>query len=616
MRTKNNTKTTKSNTNQSKPNKLSKSATQPKTVGEVWNIEPILAGKNFDMWLKEILLKVEQFKKYRTILNDKITPQKVLEIVKLEEDIAVSLGRLDAYYSLKFHANTKDSEALSKLGQLKNLNAQMNNDLIFFSLWFMHLEDNTASKLLSSKELQPYRYHLELTRKSKPFTKSEEIEQIIQLKDITGGNAYAELYNIITNNYTFEWFKKNINKEEVVKYVRGEDPQLRQKAYDLLLGKYKEDSVVLSEIYKNIANDWCNDGIKIRGYTSSISIRNMNYDVSDKSVDTLLSSVRKNVKIFHEYFKLKHALNKSNGQKYPFSRYHLYAPFITKNKKNYSYDNTKKYVLETYNKFDKRFYDMASKIFADKHVHSHPTASKRGGAFCMGITKDLNPYILLNHTDTLRDVFVMMHEFGHGIHDVLASQKQTELEKHASLTVAETASVFSEMILADRLLKESSDNEEKKQILVELLDNQFATIPRQSYFVIFEKYAHEVIMKGVTKEALDDKYYELLKEQFGEMQIPDIFKHEWNYIPHIHESPFYCYSYAWGNLFVLSLYDMYRKEGAPFIEKYIELLRAGGSDSPSNLMKKLGVDPENEEFWQRGFNIIKQEVEELRKLSK
>ncbi len=592
----------------------SKTTISNKIQGEIWDIEPILLGKNFDTWIKEINSKVEQFKKYRTILNDKITPQKVLEIIKADEEISTNIGRVNAYYSLKFCANTKDPDALSKTGLLSNIVADISNNMMFFGLWFMHLEDNTANKLLASKELKPYKYHLENIRRDKPYTKSEEIEQIIHLKDITGGDASAEIYSIITNNYTFEWFTKKISKEEILKHVHGEDPKLREKAYNLVLEKYKEDSLVLSQIYKNIVTDWCTDGIKIRKHVSSINIRNNSYDVSDKSVDTLLNSVRKNAKIFHEYFKLKHELNKKNGQKYPFSRYHLYAPFITKNKKSYEYNECKKYVLETYNKFDKRFYDAAVKIFADKHVHSHPTASKRGGAFCMDVTRELSPYIMLNHTDTLRDMFTMMHELGHGIHDIFASKNQTEIEKHASLTICETASVFSEMMLAERISKESINTEEKKQILLELLDNQFATILRQAYFVIFEKYAHEEILKGATKETLDEKYYSLLKEQFGDMQIPEVFKHEWNYIPHIHESPFYCYSYAWGNLFVLSLYDMYKKEGKSFIEKYIELLSAGGSDSPANLMKKLGVNPEDEGFWQRGFNIIREEVEELKKL--
>jgi oligoendopeptidase F len=213
-------------------------------------------------------------------------------------------------------------------------------------------------------------------------------------------------------------------------------------------------------------------------------------------------------------------------------------------------------------------------------------------------------------------MFTIIHELGHGIHDLFAGEKQQDLERHASVTICETASIFSEMLMSDRMLHESADNEEKKSILIQFLDNQYASINRQAYFVIFEKYAHEQIQKGVTKEVLDEYYYKMLREQFGSMEVPEIFRHEWNYIPHIYESPFYCYSYAWGNLFVLSLYDMYKKDGKKFIDRYIELLSAGGSDSPANLMRKLGADPESEEFWQRGFNIIKEEVEELKKLAK
>ena len=592
------------------PSKTTSSSRQKveasKIIGEVWNLEPILAGKSLDEWLKLISIQVDMFKEYRETLNNNINSQKVLEIVKLEETIAISLGRLEAYYTLKFSADTKNSESLAKMGQLKQIGAKISNELIFFNLWLIQLDDKIAKKIIESKELQRYKYHLESMRKEKPYTKSEEIEKIINIKDITGGDGYAELYNIITNNYMFEWFGKKISKEEITNFYRDKNPKFREKSYELILKKYMDESTVLAEIYKNVVMDWCNEGITIRGHVNSVNIRNTSYDVSDKSVEALLNVIRKNASIFSEYFKLKYAMNKSMGHKYPYSRYHLYAPFNVKTDKKYTYKESKKYVLDTYKKFDSRFFDRAKKIFDDKHVHSHPGDTKRGGAFCYSVTKDVAPYLLLNHTDSLRDVSTMIHELGHGIHDIFAGEKQTDLERHASLTICETASVFSEMMLAERLLKECSNNNEKKYVLTQSLDNQYATIVRQAY-------TEEHIF---TKEELDEQYYVLLKEQFGDMPIPEIFKHEWNYIPHIHESPFYCYAYAWGNLFVLALYDMYKKEGKPFIDKYVELLSAGGSDSPANLMKKLGIDAESEEFWQRGFNIIKEEVQELKKLVK
>jgi oligoendopeptidase F len=582
---------------------------------DVWNLNEILKGKSVDNWIKEVNSMVEQFKKYRNALSNSITSQKLLEIVRQYESINICFLRIESYYSLKFYENTKDSDALAKLGFLKQMGAEISNQMLFFNLWFMHLDDKIAAKHLQSKELRPYRYHLESIRRAKPYTKTEEIEQLLHIKDITGLNAYADLYNIITNGFTFRWDGKDASKEEVVAYFTDENPRFRQQAYDTVLTKYKDNSTVLSEIYKNIVLDWVNDGIKIRNHKSSIAVRNLSYDVTDKSVNALLSTVKKNVGLFQEYFKYKYKLNQKKT-KYPYSRYNLYAPFIIKAKKRYNYEDSKALVFDTYRKFDQRFFDRAKKIFDAKHVHSHPQANKRSGAFCYSITKDMEPYLLLNHTDKIRDVFTMIHELGHGIHDIFAGENQTDLERHASLCVCETASVFSEMVLADRLLKESDDKGEKTQILVQLLDNQWATIVRQAYFVMFEQYAHEQIPKGITSEKLNEYYYGLLKEQFGDMDIPKVFVHEWNYIPHMHETPFYCYAYAWGNLFVIALYDMYRKEGKPFIEKYVKLLSAGGSRSPTDLMKELGANPEDEKFWQRGFNIIREELEELKRLGR
>jgi len=599
-----------------KPQDTKTSIQAKKGSKDFWNLEHIMGGKTFDEWMKIINVETERFKAYRAILNKDIKPAKLLEIIRLLEEIAIGIGRVEVYYTMKFYENTKDSEAIAKMGQIKQIAAKISNDILFFDLWFINLDDQTAKRLMTSKDLLGYRYHLESVRKAKPYIKSEEIEQILNIKDITGLDAYANIYSIITNGYMFDWFGKQLSKEETVSYFTSDDAALREKAYKIVLARYDEQSPILAEIYKNIAMDWCNEGMKIRGYKDSISIRNLGYDVTDTSVNTLLRVVRKNVRLFHEYFKLKYEMNRKAGQKYPYSRYHLYAPFLTKNKKKYDYDSSKTFILDTFKMFDRRFYDRAMRILNEKHVHSHPTPSKRGGAFCESLTKDITPYIMLNHTDTLKDVFTIIHEFGHGIHEIFASEAQTDLERHASLTVCETASVFSEMLMSDRLLKESKDDEEKKHILVQLLDNQFATIIRQAYFVMFEMYAHEEIQKGATKEKLDEQYYSMLKEQFGDMTIPDEFKHEWNYIPHIHETPFYCYAYAWGNLFVLALYDMYRKEGKLFIEKYVDLLSAGGSDSPANLMKKLGIDSESEEFWQRGFNTIQKEVDELKRLSK
>jgi oligoendopeptidase F len=272
-------------------------------------------------------------------------------------------------------------------------------------------------------------------------------------------------------------------------------------------------------------------------------------------------------------------------------------------------------VLETFREFDHNFYNLAKKVFDEKHIHSEITENKRGGAYCYSVIKDLTPYILLNHTNKLRDVFTMAHELGHAVHD-LAAKDQTEFTHHPSLPLAETASVFAEILLTKKMLKNAS-NEEKKEILVNFLDNQYSTITRQAYFILFEIEAHKKIKEGATSEELNRLYLENLKEQFGEfIDVPEIFQYEWNTIPHIHETPFYCYAYAFGNLLVLALYRMYEKEGKDFISKYMKILSYGGSESPINILKEVGIDITKEEFWQKGFEIIKEHLEMLENLSK
>jgi len=583
--------------------------------GVVWNVDEILEGKSFEFILQSLITKTESFKKYRALLDNKISIEKFYEILKSLEDIHLTAVKLQTYTSLRAYENTKDSDALAKLSKLKQVSTEISNELMFFTLWFMHLDDNIAQKILDAKILAKYNYYFKEIRKLKPYTKSEEIEKLLNIKDTNGIDAFSEIYDIITNGFIFEMEGKKLTEEEIKVHVNLPNAQKRKEAYDKILEKHAEHSTVLSELYKDIAIEWYNDGIKIRGYKSPINIRNVSNDISDKAVETLLNTVRKNTKMFSDYFKIKYQINIKNGQKYPYSRYHLYAPFPLKLPKKYDYETSKKIVLDVYKEFDSRFYNNALKVLNSGHIHSHPQKDKRGGAFCMGINTKTMPYMMLNHTDSLKDVFVLVHELGHTVHYVFA-ENCTELTYHAAIPLAETASVFSEMLLAKKLLRESKSDAEKMYILIQSLDNQFATIIRQAYFTIFEKITHEEVIRGVNTDLLNQKWYDTLKEQFGDMEIPEGFKHEWLYVSHLFNSPFYCYGYAWGNLFVLSLYDMYKKDGKKFIDKYIELLSAGGSDSPANLMNKLGVNPESEEFWQRGFNIIKEEIEELKKLAK
>jgi len=586
-----------------------------KEKGEVWNLNHILGKDTYESILNKIENNTKVIESSRKSLSSSMKPSDVFKLISLMEETGELFSRIGGFYSLKSSENTKDEDALAKLSALTMKEADFESRTMFFQLWFIELDDESALRLIKSKELKTYSYYLSRIRDFKQYTKSEEIEKILSLKDVTGGGAFSSLYDIHTNSYKFDFNgRKGQTQEEVVSFFMSPDPKLREKSYELVYQKYKEDSVFLSEIYKNIVLDWANETVKIRGYKTSISSRNLGNTIDDESINMFINVVRKNAGLFAEYFKLKHKLlnKQGKGKKFSFSRYHIYAPYLTKEKK-YSFEESKKITLELFRKLDSRFYDAAKKVFEDGHIHSHPQAGKRGGAFCSTISNKITPYVLLNHTDRLWDVSTMVHELGHAIHSIFSS-KQTDMLSHAKIPLAETASTFAEVLLLNDLLQNSKSEEEKKSLLLNSLDSHYRSVLRQTYFVIFEIWAHEKVKEGVTKKEMDEYYMSLLKEQFGDMDIPEIFSHEWNYIPHIHHTPFYCYGYSWGHLLVLSLYAMYKKDGKKFIEKYIEFLSAGSSDTIPNLMKIMGADSKSEAFWQKGFDIIKSEINELKKL--
>lgn len=222
---------------------------------------------------------------------------------------------------------------------------------------------------------------------------------------------------------------------------------------------------------------------------------------------------------------------------------------------------------------------------------------------------------MLNHAGELQDVFTMAHEFGHAVHGQL-ERKNPELISHAGLPLSETASLFAELLLTERLLADSTSNEERIAVLFENLDGFYASVIRQIGFLRFELEAHELIPKGASRSELDAAYRAILESEFGDMEIPAMFDGEWSRLPHIHRRPFYVYAYAWGNLLVLALFEMYRRDGASFVDRYLDLLAAGGTRSPMELLRAFGVDVESEAFWAKGFDVIDEQIDELERLAK
>ncbi len=381
---------------------------------------------------------------------------------------------------------------------------------------------------------------------------------------------------------------------------------MRHAAYRELYRVFLTQRDLLGEIYKTLVNDWKSENLGLRRFSSPIATRNLGNDVPDKAVDVLLSICAKNADIFQTYFALKAKVCKIK----PMSRYHIYAPHRTETKK-YRYPDAVRMVLEAYRVFSPRLADLANRVFRDKHIDGPTRSGKLGGAYSYSVVPGLTPYVMLNYTGEARDIATMAHELGHAVHGMLA-EDHSIFTFHPTLPLAETASVFGERILSDALIAEERNAAVRQGLLLSQLDDIYATVLRQAYFVRFEKLAHQMIAEGATADQLAQVYLHELRQQFGKaVKVPDEFQWEWITIPHIFTSPFYCYAYSFGNLLVLALYRMYRERGQDFVPQYLDILSTGGSQSPQAILAKVGVDMTSEAFWQSGFDTIREMVCQL-----
>jgi oligoendopeptidase F len=561
--------------------------------------------------LEELDEQVSHFEAYRSNLSEDMDEELLLEILQSYEGIVRRLSRLGGYASLRFSEDTQDQKAQTFRAQMQKRSADVDNRTMFFKLWWKGISDEQAKRLMQVSG--DYHYWLRALRLQKPYTLTEPEEKIINTKDVNGPSALVNLYTTITNRYTYELEvdgeQKELNREELASYYRSPDPELRKGAYQELYKVYAQDAPILGMIYQYIARDWRSESVDLRGYASPISVRNLANDIPDEVVETLLEVAQENAPVFHRFFSLKARWLGLERLR----RYDLYAP-IAKTEKTYEYQDAVEMVLDSYNKFDGRLADLARKVFDEDHYDGEVRKGKRSGAFCSTVEPALTPWILQSYDGKPRNVMTMAHELGHAVHSLLADE-HTALTQQASLPLAETASTFGEMLTVDYLLERETDESVRRDILFHQMDDAYATIMRQAYFAIFEREAHRAIAEGVSVDDMHDLYLGNLKDQFGEsLDLSDDFRYEWVAIPHFYFAPFYVYAYAFGQLLVLSLYQQYQEEGEQFKPRYFEILSAGGSASPNEILTQAGIDMTSASFWQGGFDVINGKLEALEKV--
>lgn len=535
----------------------------------------------------------------------------VLAAVRRQESIIRKAWTLGYYGMLWFSADTQSTEAITFQNRMQQVMTGIQNRLIFFDLWWKGLDDDAAARLLPDPVTEPdYHFYLEDLRRTKPYTLDEKSEQIINLKDADGIAGLMTVYTMLTSRLEFKLVvngeEKTLTRDALMAYVYSPDPDLRAAAYQELYRVYAGEAKILAQIYNNRVRDWYNEQVQLRGYASPLAVRNVANDVPDAAVDALLEVAQRNAPIFHRYFRLKARWLGVEKLR----RYDIYAPLAGSDRK-IEYGDAAALVLDTFRRFDPTVATQVQRVFDQNHIDSEPRKGKRGGAFCATVRPDVTPYVLLNYTGKVRDVATLAHELGHALHSMLA-EHHSMLTQHSSLPLAETASVFAEILLTERLLAEEPDPLVRRELLASSVDDMYATVMRQAFFVLFERVAHQAILDNASPDRLNELYMENLRTQFGDsVEIAPEFQHEWVSIPHIYHTPFYCYAYSFGQLLVLALYRRYQQEGDAFKPGYLKLLAYGGSAHPEQILREAGVDITDPAFWQGGFDVISAMIDEL-----
>jgi oligoendopeptidase F len=541
-------------------------------------------------------------------------PAQIVEIMQQYVDLVEQVYVLGAYGSLWFSADTQSTAALSYRNRMQQTLTQVQNRTLFFDLWWKSLDDDEAAALMPSAGAYPdYRHHLTDMRRTKPFTLNEEIEQVINTKDANGIDAVMTLYEMLTSRFEFalvvDGEEQTLMRDALMAFVHSPRPDLRAAAYQELYRVYKNDANLLAQMYANRVRDWYMEQVELRGYASPIAVRNISNDIPDAAVDTLLDVCRQNAGLFQRYFRLKAGWLGMEKLR----RYDIYAP-LNESDREIAYGEAAAMVLETFAEFDERISEQAARVFEQDHIDSEVRKGKRGGAFCATVLPSQTPWVLMNYTGKVRDVATLAHELGHAIHSMMAAEHSV-LTQHAALPLAETASVFAEMLLTDRLLEEEKNPLVRRDILATAVDDMYATVMRQAYFVAFERTAHDAILANKSADELNTLYMQNLEEQFGDsVELGEEFQYEWVSIPHIYHTPFYCYAYSFGQLLVLALYRRFQQEGEAFKPGYLRMLAHGGSARPVDILEEAGIDISDPAFWQGGFDVIRDMIDQLEEI--
>jgi oligoendopeptidase F len=531
------------------------------------------------------------------------------------EALQEPLVRASCYAQLLFAADTSAPQHGALLQRVQERATEIRNALLFFELEWVALPAERAAALLAAPVLARRRHFLTSLRRYRPHLLSEPEERILSETANTGRSAFSRLFDEILAGMKFRFEHggeaRELGEEEVLALLYSADREQRRAGAAALTRGLRENARTLSFIFNTLVQDKAIDD-RLRRYPAPMAARNLANEIEPASVESLLSACVARYPLVARYYRLKARLLGIEQ----LEDYDRYAPIAAESSER-SFELARQVVLDAYADFSPNMAGIAARFFDEHWIDAELREGKRGGAFCASTLPSIHPYVMLSYTGNLRDVMTVAHELGHGVHQTLAA-RQGLFEQDTPLTTAETASVFGEMLVFRRLMREETDASVRLALLCGKLEDAFATVFRQVAMTRFEEALHagRRAEGELPIERINALWLDANRPMFGDaVRLSDDYAWWWLYIPHFVHSPFYCYAYAFGELLVLALLRRYDAEGAAFVPRYLALLEAGGSEAPEALLARIGVDITDPGFWDGGLAVLEDMVAEAESLA-
>ena len=530
------------------------------------------------------------------------------EAVRRYEAIDDLAGRLGSYAGL-VHAGDSVDPAISKFyGDVSERLTNASLHLLFFALELNRIDDAVIERALQTAALAHYRPWIEDLRKEKPYQLEDRIEQLFHEKSQSGYAAWNRLFDQTISGLRFKVGAKELAIEPTLSLLQDRDGAKRKAAGQALAKTFKANERTFALVTNTLAKDK-EISDRWRGFQDVADSRHLNNRVEREVVDALVSSVRAAYpRLSHRYYQLKAAWFK----KKKLAHWDRNAPLPFAATGSIGWPEAKNMVLTAYRGFSPEMASIAERFFSDRWIDAPVRPGKAPGAFSHPTTPSAHPYVLMNYQGKPRDVMTLAHELGHGVHQVLAA-KNGALMAPTPLTLAETASVFGEMLTFKRLLAETKSAKQRQALLAGKVEDMINTVVRQIAFYTFERKVHTERKNGeLTAERLGEIWLSVQGESLGPaIDIRPGYENFWMYIPHFIHSPFYVYAYAFGDCLVNSLYAVYENAAEGFAERYLAMLAAGGTKHYSELLRPFGLDAKDPTFWDRGLSVIAGMIDEL-----